>query len=171
MQLDEALRGRRSIRRFAPPAVTRDTLERLVDSARWAPTAGNMQAWRFVVVTSEAVLRQLRMVAPGLMGAPPALIIVCEDDEEATRRAGANGVYLSRMDAAMAAYAITLEAYSRRLGTCIVASFNAAAVRFLLQLPDNVTPVLIISVGYPAVSPRAPSRRTDNVIFMEASDA
>jgi nitroreductase len=167
MDLTEAVRGRRSVRRYEPTSVPLDTLALLVEAGCWAPTASNMQAWRFVIVTDAERLRKLRMAAPGVMGDPPAVIVICEDSAEATERAGPDGVELSKMDAAMAAFAITLEAYSRQLGSCIVASFSARAVQLVLRLPAGVVPMLIVSVGCSAVTPKAPPRKTQEVVYFE----
>ena len=52
MEVFEAIKARRSIRQFTDEPIGKDALERLLDAARWAPTASNQQRWRFVVVTS-----------------------------------------------------------------------------------------------------------------------
>jgi nitroreductase len=167
MDVSDAIRARRSLRRFADEAVDRDVLRTLVEAACWAPTAGNAQAWRFVVVTDPERMRKLRMVAPGMSGRPPAAIAVCIDRRVAEAEWGAEIDELSAMDAAMAAENILLEAQGAGLGTCVVASFNAAGLRRLLKLPEHVAPLLLVAVGHPKASPKAPPRDVDAVCSFE----
>lgn len=168
MNVSEAIRGRRSVRRYEARPVERAALVRLVEAACWAPSAGNMQTWSFGIVTEPERLRKLRMVAPGMIGDPPAAIVVCENVAEAERRAGEVGAGMSTMmDPALAAYAICLQAYEDGLGTCLIGSFHAGAVGKLLQLPEGVEAKLVVSVGYGATEPKAPPKRTDDVYFFE----
>jgi nitroreductase len=111
------------------------------------------------------------MVSPGLIGEPPAAIVVCEDLGGSLELLGESDASVSTtMDAPLAAYVITLAAHAEQLGSCIVASFNKAAVRRLLHLPEEVAPVLIVTVGYPAKTPNPPRRRTKGVCFWETYD-
>ena len=111
------------------------------------------------------------MVSPGMIGDPPAAIVVCEDVAESERRAGEVGAAMAtNMDAAMAALAICLQAHADGLGTCLVGSFHAGAVAQLIHLPAGVEPKLIVSVGYPARIPKAPHRKTEGIYFFEAYD-
>jgi nitroreductase len=171
MEVLQAITERRSVRKFERRPVSREVLRQLVETGCWAPSGGNQQTWRFVIVTDERRLSALRMVSPGLIGEPPAAIVVCEDLGGSVEQLGESGASVSTtMDAPMAAYAITLAAHAEQLGSCIVASFNKAAVRRLLHLPDEVAPVLIVTVGYPARTPNPPRRRTEGVCFWETYD-
>jgi nitroreductase len=167
----QAIEQRRSVRAFERSPVGLEVLERLVDAASWAPTAGNQQSWRFVIVTDAKRLGKLRMVSPGLLGEPPAAIVVCQDLAAAVERMGETAApMLAAMDAAIAAYAITLAALAEGLGTCIVASFNDSAVKRLLQIPDGTEPFLMVTVGHPARIPEPPRRWSERVCFLETLD-
>jgi len=171
MDAVQAIRERRSVRKFERRTITPEVLRQLVDTACWAPSAGNMQTWRFVVVTDEKRLGKLRMVSPGLLGEPPAAIVVCQDLAACVEKMGeVMAPTIAAMDAACAAYAITLAAHAEGLGTCIVASFNKAGVARLLHLPAGVEPLLIVTAGHPARIPAPPRRRTEGVCFLEAYD-
>jgi nitroreductase len=171
MDLLKAIKERRSVRKFERRPVLPEVLRQLVETSCWAPTGGNRQTWRFVIVTDERRLAKLRMVSPGLIGEPPAAIVICEDLGGSLELLGESDASVSTtMDAPMAAYAMTLAAYAEQLGSCIVASFHKAAVRRLLHLPDEVVPVLIVTVGYPAKTPNPPRRRTEGVCFWETYD-
>jgi nitroreductase len=165
----EAIKGRRSVREYERRPVPASLLQELVEVACWAPSGGNRQAWRFIIVTDEKRLRALRMVSPGLMGEPPAAIVVCEDvADSAGQSVGSNMRTFLSEDGPLAAYAITLAAYAKGLGTCIVASFNDAAVHRLLHLPAEIVPALIVAVGYAARVPEPPQRRAERVWFWQS---
>ena len=168
MELNEAIRGRRSVRSYEPRPVPRETLVELVEAGCWAPSAGNLQTWKFVILTDEQKLRKLRMIAPGVIGDPTAAIVVCEDVAESTRRAGpAAAAVVTKMDAAAAAFSITLSAHAAGLGSCLVGSFHAKAVQQLVHLPEDIVPMLIVSIGYPAKTPKAPPRKIEGSYFFE----
>ncbi len=168
MEVSEAIRSRRSVRRYLDTPVDRETLYRLVEAGCWAPTADNAQTWRFVVVTDPARMSKLRMVAPGFMGRAPAAIAICQDMAEAERLLGAaDAAALAPMDTAMAALNLMLEAQSAGLGTCVVASFNRGGVQRLLRLPDRVVPLLLVAVGHAKTTPPPPPREVAGVCFFE----
>ncbi|MCX6095656.1 MAG: nitroreductase family protein [Candidatus Bipolaricaulota bacterium] len=168
MELWEAIKGRRSVRRFAERPVERERLERLVEAAVWAPSGGNAQTWRFVVLTTRNSVRRLKAVSPGLLGDPPALVAVCQDLAEVRRRGGTLGeTFLAPVDAAMAAQNLLLAAHAEGLGTCVIASFHRGGVARLLGLEAAVEPILLVSVGWAAETPSPPPRREGRVAFTE----
>jgi len=163
----EAIQGRRSIRSFKSDPVSEDLIRRLIlEAGIWAPTGGNAQTWRFVGVTDHDLIRKIRMVAPGILGNPPAVIVICQDLDEAERKGSrlARDV-LSLMDTALAAQNILLTAYDQGLGTCLVASFHPGAVQKILHLPALIVPQLLISLGYPNIRTQAPKRNKKVVWF------
>ena len=168
MELWEAINGRRSVRAFLDRPVERNVLERLLEAAIWAPSGGNAQTWRFVVVTESKRIRSIKTVSPGLLGNPAAVIAVCQDLAEARAKGGTLGeTFLAPVDAAMATENLLLAAYAEGLGTCVIASFHRGAVGRLLDLPEGVEPMLLVSVGWPAEAPLAPSRSGEGRVFFE----
>lgn len=169
MDLNEAIQGRRSIRRFTEERVPLGQLAELVQAGTWAPSAGNVQSWRFVIVDDDRVLRQVNAVSPGMLGMPTALIAVCQDKDMAFRRGSVLGRDVgSVMDAAMAAQNIMLAAHASGLGTCAVLSFNRIAVQRFLDLPEHVQPELLVTVGFPAIRPVPPKRVVDGIVFVNS---
>ena len=168
LELQEAIRGRRSIRSFERRPVPKELLHRLIESAIWAPTASNAQAWRFVVVTDPELVGKITTVSPGVIGDPPVIIAVCQDMDVARARWGEQKAeVLACMDASMATQNLILAAHEAGLGTCVVASFHGKSLQRILKLPVTFQPQLLVSVGWPAETPSAPARRKEGVLFFE----
>ncbi len=170
MELMEAIRQRQSIRSFSEEAVSRDLLEDLVAAAVEAPTAGNLQAWRFIICDEPHLVRSIDDCSPGLGGHPPVIIAVASDMEEVSRRGSEHSkIYGCMMDASMAAENLMLRAVELGLGTCAIKSYDNAAVRKLLALPDTLRLEMLISVGYAARKNKKPARKPmEKVILYNA---
>lgn len=168
MDLQDAIRGRRSVRAFLDEPVSAVDVERLIEAAIWAPSGGNAQSWRFVVVQEEGRIRRLRMVSPGMPGPPPCIIAVCQDMDSAERQGARLGrEKLTLFDSAMATQNLLLVAHAIGLGACVVASFHAGGVKDVLKLPNGIEPILLVAVGHPSETPAPPSRRREGVVFNE----
>ncbi|OGN88410.1 MAG: hypothetical protein A2158_02710 [Chloroflexi bacterium RBG_13_46_14] len=168
MDLLKAIMERRSVRSFQTDPVPVDMLRRLVEAGIWAPSGGNAQTWCFIIVTDGASIRRLKMLSPGLLGNPPAVMVICQNVAEAERKGAKLGKeVLMLMDSAMAAQNIMLAAYAEGLGTCIVRSFHPEGVQKLLKLPQYIEPQILISVGFPASVPKPPKRNFNIVSFQE----
>ena len=169
MEILKVIQGRRSIRAYRSDLVNIDKLRDLVlQVAIWAPSAGNAQILRYIVVTDHSMLHKIELVSPGLSGNPPALIVVCQDSDESQLKSGSMGPqFLAIADAAMATQNIMLYAYTLGLGTCVIASFHRGALQKILSLPCSIAPIFILSIGYPDCSPRAPTRKKEVIWFNE----
>lgn len=148
----DIIKSRRSIRHFLETPISSEVLSSLLEAARWAPSGGNNQPWLFVVIQKQANIQKVKMFSPGLQGDPPALLVLCSDEP-------ARGT-TAIMDVSMAAQNVMLTATENGLGSCVIRSFNQAALQALLNLPSHVMPELIVSLGYPARPTRIPSRRS-----------
>lgn len=135
-----------------------DLVERILQSAIQAPSAGNRQPWHFVVIRREQLQRRLAEAAGGqaFIAHAPVVIVVCTDAERSAERYGERGTSLYCIqDAAAATEHILLAATALRLGACWVGAFDDSAVIRVLQLPTNLHPVAIVPIGVPA----RPTRR------------
>lgn len=170
METVQALAKRRSIRKFSDRPVDREILTELVEAACWAPSASNLQSWRFLMVTDADLVRKVDLVSPGLSGHPPVILVICSDLEEVARRGSVHSLeYGCMMDAAMAAENLMLRAVDLGLGTCAIKSYNEPAVRKVLHLPDTARVELLVSIGYPEGEPRCPARKPlEDVLFWNA---
>jgi len=162
MDVLEAVKGRRSIRAFKNQDVPAEIVEGLIDAARWAPSAGNIQPWEFIIVRKPRIKRRLVEAALGQMfiEEAPVVIVVCANEERSSQGYGARGKTLYCIqDTAAATQNIHLTAYSLGLGTCWVGAFREEEARETLKIPYGIRPVAVIPVGYPAEAPPPRSRR------------
>ncbi len=154
----EAIRSRRVVRAMTAEPVDRETLEAVLDAARWAPTAGNRHLQRFVVTDDAGVLRVLRAVSPGMLQRPAAAITICTDRGLAADYGfppDAPGLFV---DVGTAMATILLAAHALGLGAGPVTSFSRAGVAEVLRLPDSWRPELVVCLGHPGPGGPAPMR-------------
>jgi nitroreductase len=157
MDVFETIYKRRSIRKFTDQPIENNVMEKLLDAARWAPSGGNNNAWRFIVVTSAVQKKLLLKFAPGIFDMPAAMIVICiEPKQKKSLKEAARMIYMA--DAAIAAENIALAAHALGIGSCIVISFAAVAIGPILNLPENISPYLMITLGYPDETPEPPAR-------------
>jgi len=166
MEVYKAIFGRRSVRDFLDKKIEQKKLDTLLQSAIWAPTGGNSQPWFFIAISRPVTLKLIKAVSPGLNGTPTALIIVCSARIKNIEKMGPSGEILAIMDCSMAAQNIMLMACDLGLGSCAIRSFNEKAVREIVKIPDDITPELLIALGYPARD-ISPPPREKQVIFWE----
>ena len=88
MLLNEAIMGRHSIRSFRPDPVEKSLLLTLADAAQQAPSASNLQAWRFLFITDQQLKEKVDLFSPGLSGKPPVILVICSDMHKAARNGG-----------------------------------------------------------------------------------
>ncbi|MBE0466166.1 MAG: nitroreductase family protein [Candidatus Desulforudis sp.] len=156
----QAIQNRSSIRRFRPDPVPRELLDQLVEAARWAPNAGNLQPWHFYVVTTPDRRRCLAQAAlkQDFVAAAPVCIVVCaEPDRSASHYRERGRTLYCYQDTAAAAQNILLAATAAGLGSCWVGAFHEDRVVACLGIPRGRIPVALIPIGYPD---REPENRT-----------
>jgi nitroreductase len=154
--------ARFSCRSFAGTALSEADTEYLLEAARWAPSAGNRQPWRFVVVTAAATKALLATAAFGqeFVAQAPLVIVVCALPEESARRYGDRGRSLYCLqDTAAATQNILLAASERGLGSCWVGAFDEHAVARAIAAPPGWRPVAMVPVGPALETPARRSRR------------
>jgi nitroreductase len=155
------LRRRYSCRRFAATPLSQAEIEKLLEAAIWAPSAGNLQPWRFIVVTSDELKQALARAADqDFVADAPLVIAVCAVPGESARRYGERGRSLySLQDTAAATQNILLAAAELGLGSCWVGAFEEPGVARALGLPPAWRPVALVPVGHPLEGPTPRQRR------------
>jgi len=163
----EAIKKRRSIRAYADEKVSEKDVERLIEAARCAPSAGNIQPWEFVIVKDMETKRKLSDAALNqtFIEKAPVVIVVCADLNRSSRGYGSRGENLySIQDTAAATENILLAAQELGLATCWVGAFHEKEVAKAVKAPRNLRPVAIVPVGHPAERPAASPKRSVNEI-------
>jgi nitroreductase len=163
----DVIRERRSIRSFKSDPLPENALNQILEAARWAPSAGNVQPWEFFVVRSEEQKKGLAKAALGQMflAEAPVVIVVCAVPSRSARRYRERGEKLYCIqDTAAATQNILLSATAIGLGTCWIGAFDEEGVRRVLGLGLDMKPVALIPVGYPAEKPSPPRRRATEEI-------
>lgn len=155
----EAIKGRRSVRSYKDQEVPEEMLLKLLEAARWAPTPGNVQSWRFVVVREAEQLERLKALSPGFPREARAAIAVCSDRRDMHDFGEATSRVLAVAEAAMAAQNMLLVAHALGLGSCPVTSFSEAGLSELLELPDHIRPIILVALGFPREHPHPPQRK------------
>jgi nitroreductase len=167
MNLMDALEGRRSMRSYKEEPVSKDLILDLIKAAETAPSAGNLRARKYVVVTNTQMRKTLAVAAYGQsqVETAPLLVVICADVPRSSRRYGDRGSLYSIQDAAAATMCLLLAAYDLGLGACWNGAFDDQIVRDALNLAKDVLPVAILSIGWPAEVSRAqPARNLDEVV-------
>jgi len=168
MNVFEAIKERRSIRSFKEQDVKEEDIEMLIEAARWAPSAGNIQPWEFIIVRRHELKKELAEAAFGqaFVEEAPIVIVVCADENRSFQGYSVRGKTLYCIqDTAAAIQNIHLTAHSLGLGTCWIGAFSEGETAKILKVPNGVRPVAIVPIGYPAESPAPRNRRPINQII------
>jgi len=150
----EFLLTRRSIRQFKPDPVPDDLVLKIVDIARFAPSAGNRQPWTFVVVKDRELKDKLASIHSGsspLLRAPMGIVVACDKNLSPVSY---------QVDCANATMYVMFAAHALGLGTVWLQTLrNVEDIQKLLDLPENYVPIAIVALGYPAEKPQPRPRR------------
>jgi len=156
MTLLETIRKRYSCRAYQEKPIEQEKLDSLFEAARLAPSAKNTQDWRFVVVTDKETKHQVAETTnrPEVFEKAGVIIAACSNSDDVMRC----GQAIGPIDIAIALEHIALQAAELGLATCWIGSFYTEKVRTILGIPDDIAIIELMTVGYPADSPKQPSR-------------
>jgi nitroreductase len=158
MDAFEAILGRRSIRKYKQEDVSEDLVRRLLEAAMSAPSAGNEQPWHFVILRERSLLDAIPEFHPHsqMLKQAPLGILICSDLSLEVYK----GFWVQ--DCSAATQNMLLAAHSLGLGAVWLAIYpieeRIAGVRKMLSLPENIVPLSIVSIGWPAEEKR-PAKR------------
>jgi nitroreductase len=144
MDVFEAITKRRSTRAYEPTrSIPNEKLGRILEAARLAPSAGNVQPWHFIIVKDH---EKRQTLAKGgryarFLVESPIVVVGCGD-----QKASPNWY---KVDVAIAMQNIVLTATEEGLGTCWIGSFKENQIRSLLKIPDNFRVIALVALGYP----------------------
>ena len=162
MDFFEVVERRHSVRDFdTSKDVSEDQVLRILECARRAPSAGNVQPWRFHVVRDPEIKERLAYAALGqhFVQEAPVLLVICADLKSHLQVYGRRGVELySIQDTAAAAENILLAACAMGLGACWVGAFRESEAAAALGLEEGIRPLALIPIGYEKGEPLRPNR-------------
>ncbi len=166
MDLYEAIKKRYSCRSYISKPIEKDKLDRILEAARLAPSAKNLQDWRFIIVTDE---KKRKEVAAGaneqvFIATAPAIIVGCSNSDYAMRC----GLKISLIDVAIAMEHIALAATAEGLATCWIGSFYPEKIRKVLDIPEKIEIIELMPIGYPAdKETRRPRENVEKIVCYE----
>lgn len=148
MDFNDLVTKRYSIREYLPTPVPEDVLHRIMEAARQAPSACNLQPWHFYVIQDEKT--RLALFPPEhqqWLACVPVIVVACSVPEIAWVRIF-DGKNHADIDLAIAMEHIVLAATAEGLGSCWICAFNPEHVRRTLNLPLTEEPVALTPIGY-----------------------
>ncbi|MBI5064636.1 nitroreductase family protein [Candidatus Woesearchaeota archaeon] len=145
--------SRRSIRSYEKKEVEFEKLVNILDAGRFAPSAGNVQDWKFILVNEEDKIEKVgnACLEQDWVDEAQVMVVVCSEPVKEDRMYGDRGKNLySIQNSACAAQNMLLAAHAQGLGGCWVGSFDEITIRELFDIPEDVVPRAILTFGYPA---------------------
>ena len=171
MEVFDAIRTRRSIRKFKDKQVPWDNIVTIMQAGKYAPNAGNLQNWKFIVVKSDANRKAITKAClqQEWMEQAPIFIVVVAEPEKAERYYGTRGARLYTIQNCAAAMEnMLLTAHSLGLGACWVGAFDEDEIFRILTLPEEKTVQGVIVIGYADEAPQPPPKfRIEHMMFFE----
>jgi coenzyme F420-0:L-glutamate ligase / coenzyme F420-1:gamma-L-glutamate ligase len=188
MSLSDAIKKRRSIRKYLPRQVPQGIVKEVLAAAGWAPSAHNSQPWRFIVLADASVKRRLadamadawvkdlqrdgitidsdnRKARVERFATAPVLVLACLTIVD-LRKFPDSERQMCERDLAVQSFGaalqnILLAAHAKGLGACwfCAPAFCKETVRTILKIPDTVEPQAFVAMGYPAEKPKVPIKK------------
>jgi nitroreductase len=152
MDIFECIATRRSIRKFMNLDVPMEMVGAVIDAGRYAPSSGNVQNWRFIIVKNkdtigkiaEACMQQLWIAQA------PVVIVVCSDSEKLQQFYGTRGERLYAIqNCGCCIQNMLLGAHAIGLGSCWVGAFDETMLARAVNIPENIRPQAVLPLGYP----------------------
>lgn len=147
-----------SIRRYKDEAVEEEKIQRLVEAGRVAPSACNLQPWRFLVLDNKESMEKLGKACKTFR-APLAIVVLGDNNECWVRPVDASDSL--DIDTSIAASHIVLEAEELGLSSCWVCNFNPSVLRSEFKIPGHISPVHVLILGYADCDKKDPERHKD----------
>ena len=156
MDVLEAIKKRRSKREFLKKEIPIEILTQILDSSTYAPAAGNIQNWRFILIDDEKKKSEIANAAvkQEWIADAPIVLVVCSDNINLERFYGDRGVkFYSIENCFLAIENMLLTAVAFGVDSCVIAAFDENALKRILKLPDEIEPLAIVPLGYSKEEP------------------
>jgi nitroreductase len=161
LMADELLLTRRSVREFLPEPVPQETLDKIFEICRYAPTSVNTQAYYYKIIRDKEILERLSLVREQggrPIGRAPMAVAICSDPSLSPRPI---------QDGCIAAYHFILAAWCFGLGTCWIGAMDRDDVKEMLGIPKEHYIATVTPLGYPAEIGKKPPQRHEVSWFVK----
>ena len=148
MEFEKLIADRYSVRTFKPTHLPQDVIDKILDAGHKAPTGCNFQPQRILVLNTDESIEKLKKCTKCHFNAPTAMLI-CYNKEETWKRPY-DGELSAPVDAVIVTTHLMLEAHNIGVGSCWVMHFDPFAMRNEFCIPENIEPVALLVMGYPA---------------------
>jgi len=161
MEVLGAIRERRSVRKYTQEPVSEDQLAQILEAGRWAPSRGNSQPWKFIVLKDAQILKELAEAIPSgkfLAEAPRGVVVVVNPKSSKH----------PEQEAAAAIQNMLLAAHALGLGTCWISIYSTDCeekAKQLLIIPEEELCVSVVSIGHPDETPEKGRKELDEITF------
>ena len=162
METWDAIRSRRNVRTYSEEAIAPEDLDRILEAARRAPSAGNQQAWDFIVSTDREQLARLTRVGPAaghVAGSAATIALVAPRSDDPQMRD------LVQFDLGQATMSIMLAAADLGIGSAHAGAHDQELARRLLGVPEDRFCAVLVTLGVPADRPLTPIQRPNRRPF------
>ncbi len=160
----EEIKERRSIRNYLDKEIPEKVLGKILEAVRMAPSAGNRQPWKLILVKDKRLKQQVMLAAGRQSFVEQASVVVvgCALNVDHIMP---NGEYSYPIDLAIALDHLSLQAVKEGLGTCWIGDFEQNRMKNILQIPEKVKIVSLMTLGYPAeILPKKDRKQLEELI-------
>jgi nitroreductase len=163
MNVFEAIKTRRSVRKYKPQPIPDDHLTQILTAAQLAPSAGNRQPWRFIVVQDAEAKKKLGVIARNQTWISDAGVVVAalamdKKNPEVYER-------WAERDVMTAVEHMVLTAWELGYGACWIGAFNEDQVKELLNVPKEMAVIVLLPIGVPDQRPEPRGRKGLGELF------
>ena len=139
---------RYSVRKFEQKHLEKEVIDKILKAAHLAPTGCNFQPQRILILNTDESIEKLKGCTKCHFDAPCAMLVCYNSDE--TWKRPYDGALSAPVDAAIVTTHMMLEAHSIGVGSCWVMHFDPAKMREAFSIPQNIEPLALLVMGYPA---------------------
>jgi len=170
MQLKDAIKQRKSVRRFLDKKPDWRKIIRVIDAVRFAPMAGNLFSLKIILVKDEEKIKKLAEASQqSFVSQAKYVVVFVSNDERVKRSYGERGEKYARQQAGAAIENFLLALHEQGLATCWVGAFADEQVRRVLAIPDEMTVEAIFPVGFETKikTPQKPKKDLEDILYFD----
>ena len=155
----EAIKKRQSVRSYLSKEIPGELLQQVLEAGRVAPSACNNQPWKFIVVRDKNLKERLVSACKNQKFVGEASVVIVGCAINPSYKMG-NGEYSYTIDLAIALEHMSLQAVALGLGTCWIGAFYQNQVKEILEIPDDISVVALMPLGFPQALGAKRGRKT-----------